>query len=72
MGGVVERVVGGAGARRVRSVGRRRRGDGELVGVEAAMVIVKGWVGGDLEGQKIKRDIKSSKILKLVWISQRR
>jgi hypothetical protein len=45
---------------------------GELVGVEAAMVIVKGWVGGDLEGQKIKRDIKSSKILKLVWISQRR
>jgi hypothetical protein len=56
----------------VRSVGRRRRGDGELVGVEAAMVIVKGWVGGDLEGQKIKRDIKSSKILKLVWISQQR
>jgi hypothetical protein len=42
------------------------------VGVEAAMVIVKGWVGGDLEGQKIKRDIKSSKILKLVWISQQR
>lgn len=35
MGGCV--VVGGAGARRVRSVGRRRRGDGELV-VEAAMV----------------------------------
>ena len=32
---------------------RRRRGDGELVveGVVAAMVIDRGWVGSDLEGQ---------------------